>query len=197
MSKGRSGTTIPSSYFTKLYAGNDDPWDYAGSPYEAAKYAASIRALPRARYADALELGCSIGVFTRMLAAKCARLLAVDVSEDALGQARARCGDLPNVRFERCDLTTSFPHGTFDLVTLCELGFYFGPRDLKRIRDDIAGALRAGGDLLLVHWTPLVEGHAQTAGDVHDVFGADARFARITSASADTYQLDVLRRCVR
>ena len=46
---GRRGT-VPAAYFEAKYARSPDPWDFAGSPYEAAKYAATLVALPRARY---------------------------------------------------------------------------------------------------------------------------------------------------
>ena len=173
-SKGRSGTTVSSDYFRELYRGQDDPWGFARSAYEREKYEATLGALPRERYASALELGCSVGVFTRMLA--------------------ERCGDAPHVRFAAHDLAASFPRGRYELVTVCELGFYFGPRDLARIRDGVAGALEPGGDCVLVHWTPLVEGHAQTADDVHDAFLNDPRFERRATARAPTYRLDVVSR---
>ena len=82
-----SGSLAP-EYFERLYAQSADPWDFEASPYEAAKYAATLAALPRPRYANAFELGCSIGVLTRALAPRCERLLATDVSEAALAQAR-------------------------------------------------------------------------------------------------------------
>ena len=194
VSKGRSGTSVPSDYFEQLYRDKHDPWGFAGSAYELAKYCASLNALRRARYRSALELGCSIGVFTRMLAARCDSLLGVDVSGEALARAAARCAGLPGVRFARCDLTEEFPRGRYDLVTLCEVGFYFGPRDLARIRHAVANGLVPGGDLLLVHWTPLVEGHAQTADDVHDAFLDDARFVHRSGARTETYRLDLLSR---
>lgn len=194
MPKGRSGKTVSSNYFAALYTGQEDPWNYAGSEYEAAKYRDSLAALPRRSYERALELGCSVGVFTRLLAARCRSVVAVDVSPQALIRAQTRCADLGNVRFERCDLITAFPAGAYDLVTFCELGFYFGPNDLTRIKDAIAQALVEGGHLLLVHWTPLVEGHAQTADDVHKAFVGDARFARCTSAFEENYRLNVVRR---
>lgn len=192
--KGRSGKTVPADYFRDLYRERDDPWNFAGSAYERAKYRATLEALPAPGYHNALEIACSIGVFTKMLAARCDLLLAVDVSEEALVRAAARCAGLGHVRFGVCDLSTSFPAGTFDLITFCEIGFYFGPDDLARIRDAIATTLRPGGDLVLVHWTPLVEGHAQTADDVHDGFLGDPRFAARHGARAETYRLDVLSR---
>jgi SAM-dependent methyltransferase len=185
---------VPADYFRELYRANDDPWRYAASAYERQKYNATLNALPRARYGSALELGCSVGVFTALLAARCDELVAVDVSEDALARAAERCRGAPHVRFAVCDLLTNFPAGRFDLVTFCELGFYFGPNDRRQIRDAIAGALHPDGDLVLVHWTPLVEGHAATADAVHDDFLHDARFTHRSGSRAQTFRLDVCSR---
>jgi SAM-dependent methyltransferase len=193
-SKGRSGQTIPSDYFRDLYRSAEDPWSFASSAYDHGKYRASLAALPRRRYREALELGCSIGVFTEMLAPRCERLLAVDVSPDAVARAAARCARFPHVRFAVCDVATEIPRGRYDLIAFCELGFYFAPHDLARIRTRIAAALEPGGDCLLVHWTPLVEGHAQTADEVHEAFLADPRFVPREAALAPTYRLDVLSR---
>ncbi|HEY4439744.1 MAG TPA: SAM-dependent methyltransferase, partial [Candidatus Elarobacter sp.] len=173
---------------------SEDPWNFSDSGYERAKYRASLEALLRARYDSALELGCSIGVFTRLLAERCGAVSAVDVSREALDRAAERCAGLRHVSFAECDLSAAFPPGRFDLITVCELGFYFGPHDLTRLRERIAAALEPGGDLLLVHWTPLVEGHAQTADDVHEAFLADPRFTPGSAQRAPTYRLDVLRR---
>jgi SAM-dependent methyltransferase len=193
-SKGRSGTSVPGDYFRELYSNLDDPWSFAASAYERAKYRATVDALPCARYRTALELACSIGVFTKMLAQRCDALLGVDVSQHALARAARRCAGVPHVRFGLCDLTHEFPAGAFQLVTFCEAGFYFGPHDFEGIRNAIAGALEPGGDLVLVHWIPLVDGHAQTADDVHDAFLADPRFVSVSAARAETYRLDVLAR---
>jgi hypothetical protein len=129
-----------------------------------------------------------------MLAERVDALLAVDVSEDALARATTRCRDTPHVRFARRDLARDFPSGRYDLVTFCELGFFFSPVDLRRIRDRIAAALESGGDCILVHWTPLVDGHAQTADDVHDAFLADRRFTHLRALRTPTYRLDLFRR---
>jgi SAM-dependent methyltransferase len=190
----RHDATVSPEYFQRLYRDHEDPWNFASSRYEQDKYTATLDALPRRRYRSALELGCSIGVFTRMLAARCNDVLAVDVSVDALHRAALRCGDLPNVRFAPCDLSRAFPEGAYDLVTLCELGFYFSPRDLGRMRESIARALEPGGDLVLVHWTPPVAGHAQSTNDVHAAFLCDRRFRARTHARAPTYRLDVVTR---
>ena len=182
-------------YFDRLYAQSGDPWDFASSPYEAAKYAATLAALPHPRYSYALELGCSIGVFTHLLALRCERLLSTDVSEAALSQARTRCADLPQVVFERRDLTTDFPAGRFDLILVSEVGYYFSQPDLQVLRANIAAALASGGDLLLVHYTGETN-YPLTAAAVHETFlawvGRD--WKRAAEQRTNSYRLDLLTR---
>jgi len=190
--RGRTGETVPADYFRRLYRKDADPWGFASSEYERSKYRATLAALPRLRYTSGLELGCSIGVFTAMLARRCASLRAVDCSPEAVRAAQLRCSSLAHVWVEECDLAKSFPRGRYDLVTICEIGYYFAPRDLARICDDIAAVLAQAGDLVLVHWTPPVEGHAQTADDVHATFINDERFAVAVSRRTQQYRLDVL-----
>jgi SAM-dependent methyltransferase len=186
--------TIDPNYFVELYRRESDPWNFEGSEYEARKYRATIDALARARYSSALELACSIGVFTAMLAERCDRLLACDVSPDALRQARRRCAALRHVRFEQIRLPDQFPRGRFDLITFCEAAFYFCAPDLARIRDAIADALARGGHLVLVHWTPPVRGHALSTQAVHESFLEDLRFGALHGFEAETYRLDLLER---
>ncbi len=97
----RATSTLPTEYFDALYASDPDPWKFATSPYEKEKYALTLAACPRARYVSALEVGCSIGVLTQDVASRCDRLLAVDVAEAPLLEAKRRCADLPAVRFEK------------------------------------------------------------------------------------------------
>ncbi len=93
--------TLGADYFQRLYAADPDPWGFATSAYERAKYDATLAALPRARYRAAFEIGCSIGVLTRELAARSGRLLAVDLLPQVLERARARCRGLDHVSFAR------------------------------------------------------------------------------------------------
>jgi len=184
-------------YFDSLYAANGDPWAFASSAYEAAKYAATLAALPQARYANALELGCSIGVLTQQLAPRCARLLATDIAETALADARSRCADLPQITFERRDLVTDFPPGRFDLILLSEVGYYLSQADLNVLRAQIASALAPGGDVLLVHYTG-VTNYPLSADAVHETFltweGAD--WISVAAQRTEHYRLDLLTNVV-
>ena len=117
----RFKATIPGAYFDDLYAKGIDPWEFATSAYEQTKYSATLEALPRASYESGLEIGCSIGVLTERLAARCKTLIALDIAEAALDAARARCAQLPHVTFERCAVPGEWPTGSFDLIVLSEI----------------------------------------------------------------------------
>ncbi len=190
MNEGRS---LDRGYFESLYAGNADPWSFATSDYEAEKYRRSIGSL-RSHYVRALEIGCSIGVFTHLLAPLCDELIAIDISERALESARARCADRPQVRFAHAIVPRDFPPGPFDLITCCEVGYYWSDDDLAAARDRIAGALAPGGDLLLVHWLPKVADYVRDGDAVHAHFLGDERFRRASAYRAESYRLDVLTR---
>ena len=188
--------TLTPEYFRAVYEASNDPWNFEASPYEQAKYAASLAALPQMHYGRALEIGCSIGVFTAQLAARCQHLLGVDVSEIALAQARARCAALPQVALRKMTLPDEFPVGTFDLITLCEVGYYWSRPDLARAAQHLERALVPGGHLLLVHWLPAVHDYPLTGDEVHEFFRERARpggpWQCLHAERTDRYRLDVL-----
>ncbi len=189
--------SLPSSYFDDVYRANADPWDFTTSPYEAGKYAATLAALPRERYGSAFEAGCSIGVFTERLAARCDQLLSIDISDVALDQARTRCAALPQVRFERRYLPGEFPAETFDLILLSEVGYYLAMPDLLDLRERCINRLAPGGHLLLVHWTPFVPDYPLTGDQVHETFLAAAGaqpLRHLLGQQAEKYRLDLFAR---
>lgn len=157
--------TLPDDYFEDVYAASDDPWDFERSPYEAAKYARTLAALP-GRYRRGAEVGCSIGVLTERLAARVAELWALDPSERALERARERPGNA-GVRFLRARLPGGLPGGPFDLIVLSEVLYYLALHDLERALDEVTAALEPGGTLLLVHWTPTVPDYPLSGDAVH------------------------------
>jgi SAM-dependent methyltransferase len=187
--------SVPPEHFENKYQADPDPWGYETRPYEAGKYAATLAALPRPTYANALEIGCSIGVLTERLAERCSSLLAVDVSEKALTRARKRCRHLAGVRFQRLEIPGQYPAGGFDLIVVSEVGYYWSSADLLRARDRIIESLDPGGHLLLVHWTPAIDDAPLTGDVVHDVFCATVTtLEHRASRSEETYRLDLFVR---
>jgi len=149
----RRQQTLPPDYFERLYAEHGDPWKFATSDYERAKYAHTLTALPKARYRAGLELGCSIGVLTRQLASRCDRLLALDSAPTALKEARRRCLDLPHVEFAEMFVPGDWPEGSFDLMLISEIVYYLQAEDVARLAERVETSLAPGGTVLLVHWT--------------------------------------------
>ena len=66
--------------FDRLYASNPDPWGFETSEYEQAKYADTLAQLDGRHFRSGLELGCSIGVLSRLLGPRCDRLLGLDAA---------------------------------------------------------------------------------------------------------------------
>lgn len=149
----RRERSIEPDYFEQLYAEHGDPWEFETSAYEQAKYDQTLAALPHERFSEALEVGCANGVLTERLGPRCDRLLAIDVSETALAAARRRCADQPHIRFEQRRLPGDAPAGTFDLILLSEVVYYWDRADVERFAQFLLRATRSGGHILLVHWT--------------------------------------------
>lgn len=189
--------SLPTEFFEAIYAHDPDPWGFAKFEYERDKYAATLAALPLPRYRAGLEVGCSIGVLTRLLATRCDRLIAVDAAEAPLPAARARNADAPWVDIRRARMPEDWPHEQFDLIVLSEVLYYFSRADLAVLAGRVRQSLRPGGDLVLVHWLPVAEPPYPLTGDeavatfLHALEGA---VAPISAARETLYRRDVLRR---
>lgn len=159
--------SVPAAYFDGKYEAHPDPWGFESSWYEQRKYALTLSALPCRRYLDALELGCSIGVFTELLAGRCDTLLAVDGAARAVQRTQERCAGLTNVTAEHRMLPDEWPDGSFDLVVMSEIGYYLSARDLARTLERARRSLRDGGHLVAVHWRGEAPEHPLSADEVH------------------------------
>ncbi len=146
----RKTATIPADYFEAKYRADIDPWQFRTSDYERDKYQATLRALTQDHYRSGLEVGCSIGILTRLLGPRCRHLLAVDVSPTAIESAKAI--NAPNVTFRVASLPAEFPPGHFDLIMLSEVLYYFDEADLRRVARSCIDALSQGGEIVLCHW---------------------------------------------
>ena len=183
--------------FDALYRADIDPWDFRTSGYERDKYAATLAALPRARYRRVLEVGCSIGELTRRLRGRADAVVGLDVSAVAIAEARRVHGDVPGLDFDVAELPRQWPAGTFDLVVLSEVLYFLEPDEIDALGSRVAAALEPGGHCVAVCWTG--ENDSTLDGD-----GAAARFVdgfrragagKIALARrAPLYRLDLLER---
>ncbi|CAN5475722.1 hypothetical protein BH10ACI4_BH10ACI4_26800 [soil metagenome] len=181
-------------YFERVYKGNPDPWNFESSSYEQGKYAATIDALPSDHYRSALEVGCSIGVLTQLLARKCTHLLALDVSDRALEQASLRCAAQRNVHFELRRVPQEMPEGEFDLLVISEVAYYWSRADLGLAADGLSDRAMSGAHLVLVHLIEPVPDYPLNGDEVHDYWLQRPEWRSIHKQRHDRFRLDVLER---
>jgi len=180
------------SRFDALYWKNPDPWACATSRYERDKRAATLAALGDREYRSALEIGCGAGLLTRELARRCGRLVALDVSEVALDEARNRCSGVGGVTFERREVPAGWPHGRFDLLILSEVLYFLTRDEIEQVSRLAHEAMDEGGDCVLVNWTG--ENDLPICGrQAAELFERAACWNSRSSREADLYRIDVLR----
>jgi SAM-dependent methyltransferase len=151
----------------EFYETSVDPYGYRTSARQRRRYERTLEALQGRRFARALEVGCSEGVLTEMLAPHCEELLAVDVSEVAVRRARQRVAGLTGVAIERRTLPDELPAGQFDLILCSDVLCYWDRERLLAGLRAFERALAPGGWLLAVHWRPDTPTHTMSGERVH------------------------------
>ncbi len=161
------------STFESRYRLDTDPWRFASSPYEQGKYAATVDALEGRHYRRCFEPACSIGALTERLIQHCDRVDACDVSPSAIAEARRRMADVAGIEFVVATIPDWWPDGTFDLVVLSELGYYWDRAGWGDVVRRAVGSLEPGGDLLAVHWLGRSRDHILVGEEVHLVLAEE------------------------
>jgi SAM-dependent methyltransferase len=181
------------AYFEAMYAADPDPWRFRTSAYEAAKYSATVAVIADRRYRSALEVGCSIGVLSQVVAPLCDAFLGLDIAEAPLVEARARCLALPQARFERKAVPGDWPEGGFDLILLSEVLYFLSDEDIAVTAAHVRRSLLPGGRVLLVNW--IGEPEPPQPGDrAAEAFLAAAGLALERAERAEQYRLELLLR---
>jgi SAM-dependent methyltransferase len=134
-----AGAEFWDGFFRQRLESGDD-LDWAGlwtSPFLVPLRQAGVRTV--------LELGCGTGNDTARLAGEGYEVTAVDVSGEAIGQARARFGSL--ARFAVADMTRPlpFPDAGFDAV-MSNVALHMFPDGVTRaVFAEVGRLVRAGG----------------------------------------------------
>lgn len=180
----------PVEHFERLARESDDPWRYETSDYEQRKYRLTLEYLPE-RTGRTLELGCSIGVFTEMLAPRTSCLLAVDFSPTALERARRRLRrSRHQVQLLRRSLPEEMPTGPFDTIVCAEILYYWSEPLVRLGLQRMEAALAPGGTLLVVSWRHPDRRRELTGDDVHAIIDAEARLKPVGRFATEDYLLD-------
>ncbi|MGI8649819.1 MAG: class I SAM-dependent DNA methyltransferase [Rubrobacter sp.] len=185
-------------YFERLYAEHPDPWGFETSDYESRKYGRTLAALGGRGFENALEVGCSIGVFTGLLAGRCEALLAVDASERAVEAARRRLTDERHVRVERATLPEETPEGDFDrkfdLIVASEVLYYLPEETMLATLGRLEDALSPGGLFVIVHWREETRTYPLQGDEVHRLVRENTSLRHLRHEAEPEYLLDVYKR---
>ena len=134
-----------------------DPWDLENSVYERDRCAELLKMLEGRRYERVLEIGCGAGYLTRMLTAHADHIVALDISQTAVGRARSLDSDQTKVDFRVANIMDYKPqtYGPWDLIvfpeTICYLGWLYPFFDVAWLAVQLFDATRNGGRLMLAN----------------------------------------------
>ena len=97
---------------------------------------------------NAIEIGCGTGAFARLLATRCKRVIALDLSSEMIRVARARSSEFDNLDFQLADaMTWDFPQSYFDYVCSIATLHHLQQHELfVKMKD----ALKPGGVLVVL-----------------------------------------------
>jgi SAM-dependent methyltransferase len=182
--------TVSKEFFEEKYRANRDPWNFSSSSYELNRYDEIMRLLDDRFFSRGFEPGCSIGVLTARLAARCRRLFAMDISPTAVAMARERCAHYPNVTIVEGALPHDLPRETFDLIVFSEIGYYFERGVLAGVRDLLTERLAKQGVFVGVHWLGVSADHLLTGDEVHDVLRSSHSLGMTASRRHDGFLLE-------
>jgi cyclopropane fatty-acyl-phospholipid synthase-like methyltransferase len=158
----------------RRYRRNPDPWNFATDPYEQERYSSLLALLSAATYTRALELGCSIGVMTEKSADRCDESVAVDFSETAAKQAKDRCARHSHVTVTCESILNFVPDGSFDLLVLSEIGYYFEEDVWREVSARLIAHVGTGGTIVAGHWLGVSNDHRLSGDQVHEVLKNNA-----------------------
>jgi SAM-dependent methyltransferase len=182
--------------FDKLYSQDGDPWDYASRPYEQKKYRNTLDVvLANCRgTASALEVGCSIGVFTKMMTSLFDEILAIDLSSEAVKLAAKNVAEASNVEIKRVDfLTLDADARTFDVIFFAEVLYYLPADQAPEVCRALNRLLSERGVFVVVHPVEPEAGPLPWDGVFRDAFERQA-FVTVEDAERP-YVISIYSRC--
>ncbi len=185
----------------QLYRSKCDPWGATlrRFRYQRQKYETLISMLPRRQYDNVLDVGCGLGEFARQFTPYAGQILGIDISSEAIEQARQMSKGFTKVRYTQADIYDFGAQGPcFDLIVLADVLYYVVPltdRMLKVLAEKIAGLLAPGGLLLLAnHYFFQVDQASRQTRYIHDFFRRSSRLVSVAEYARAFYLATIMKR---
>jgi SAM-dependent methyltransferase len=157
--------------FQATYSTDNEPWEYSTSGAERLRYQRTVELARQfqPRPGRVLEVGCGLGLMTRLLGPYAGEVVAIDVAVPAVQKCAAQLGHaLPNVRLAVGTLTDpAFEAAAFDVIFYCDglVGHQLTDQELRVVGDKMRAMLASGGIIVLSDYL----GHRQFAAYRHRV----------------------------
>lgn len=188
--------------FESLYGALSDPWSTTVPyyRYQLRKYRVMLSCLPPCDFHRVLDIGCGLGVLTRMLSPAAEEVLGIDFSRNAVERAAELSAEMRNVRFKHADLRqiSKLSEGLFDLIVMADTLYYLSPQTeelFAGVREQLAGLLAPGGILLLVnHYYFRFDALSRVSRRIHDCFCAGPGLRPLGEYRKPFYLVSILER---
>ncbi len=197
--RGRGGGRPPAERagrWDAQYTTTPDLFELEGDAKERARYDLRLDALADRSLGRTLEVGCSVGVFTAMLAERTASLTATDISEVVLETARERlqAAGHDGVELRRTELPDGVPEGPFDTIFAAEVLYYVSATEVAESAARLADALVPGGRLLVAHARGYFPHHAISADRAAGVVARSPGLRRVSRWGGSELRMDLFER---
>jgi hypothetical protein len=131
-----------------------------------------------------------VGVLTEALAGLCDALVARDLSATAVARARERTAGMTGVCVAVGSLADGLPPGSFDLIVLSEIGYYFTPAEWAALLERLITPLQPGTTVLASHWLGHSADHRMHGDEVHAILRSRADLRLTQQERHGTFRLD-------
>jgi SAM-dependent methyltransferase len=195
-SAGRRNSGEVVEYWDARYEETTDLFELEGTSHERRRYQFLLAALADGPLGRTLELGCSVGVLTRMLAERTDALVATDISEVVLDAAQKRLAEAGHdrIEFRQADLPDGVPEGPFGTIIASELLYYLRADEVSEAGRRLASALAPGGRLLTAHTRGYFPRHAISADHAARLVGRTDGLRSVGRWGGSELRVDVFER---
>ncbi len=197
--RGRGGGRPPaerSGRWDAQYTKTPDLFELEGDAKEQARYDFRLDALAGRSLGRTLEVGCSVGVFTAMLAERTASVTATDISEVVLETARERLAEAGHekVDLRHAELPGGVPEGPFETIIAAEVLYYLSAGEVAESAARLADALVPGGALLVAHARGYFPHHEISADRAAGVVARSPGLRRVRRWGGSGLRVDLFER---
>lgn len=176
--------------FRRLYEDDADPWRLATTAYELEKYRSTVEAIEPLKPQSLFEPACSIGVLTHMLTAVCSHVVASDISEVAVRQARTRA---PRATVDVGSMPDDWPDASFDVIVASEFLYYLPSIQRQAFYRRSRAHLTPTGAIVAIHWRHRFDEGFLTGDEIHGEIAEATGCSPRTYVATDEFRVDIFQ----